>query len=216
MSDASRLKSTLYVSNLALEVTTSTLESAFVPFGDIAGVTLPKPELASNADPHRGFGYVEFEDAADAREALDNMDQSELFGRVIKVAQARPQRSAEEGLGSKTAVWEQVGFPLFAISSARVLICCRRDGWRSMRSVRRTGRRHRATRMAMRRRWSRCKGWRAWTWPGQSRHDGSGRAGDEVANSILCLDSWRPTRDTPEMYILIFAELPHVGTMETG
>ena len=36
------------------------------------------------------------------------MDQSELFGRVIKVAQAKPQKDANEGLGSKTAVWEQV------------------------------------------------------------------------------------------------------------
>ena len=40
------------------------------------------------------------------------MDQGELFGRVIKVAQARPQKDANEGLGSKTAVWEQVNLPL--------------------------------------------------------------------------------------------------------
>ncbi len=38
------------------------------------------------------------------------MDQSELFGRVIKVAAAKPQKDSNEGLGSKTAVWEQVSF----------------------------------------------------------------------------------------------------------
>ena len=51
---------------------------------------------------------MEFEIPGDAKEAIDNMDQSELFGRVIKVAQAKPQKDANEGLGSKTAVWEQV------------------------------------------------------------------------------------------------------------
>ena len=62
----------------------------------------------SSTDPHRGFGYVEFSLPEDAREAIDNMDASEIFGRVIKVNQAKPQKDHNEGLGSKTAVWEQV------------------------------------------------------------------------------------------------------------
>lgn len=119
MSDSARQKSTLYISNLAMEVTPPILESAFIPFGDIVSVSLPKPELASNHDPHRGFGYVEFEDAGDAKEAIDNMDQSELFGRVIKVAQAKPQKNADEGLGSRTAVWEQVSGGLMQELSRR-------------------------------------------------------------------------------------------------
>lgn len=65
-------------------------------------------DRASNKDPHRGFGYVEFALVDDAAEAIDNMDQSELFGRVIKVNKAKPQRDANETLGSKTAIWEQV------------------------------------------------------------------------------------------------------------
>jgi hypothetical protein len=36
------------------------------------------------------------------------MDQAELYGRVIKVNQAKPQKNADEGLGSRTAIWEQV------------------------------------------------------------------------------------------------------------
>jgi RNA recognition motif-containing protein len=108
MSDAERLKATVYVGGLDHNVTTQTLQAAFIPFGDIVDISLPKPELPSNKDPHRGFGYVEFEAADDAKEAIDNMDQSELFGRVIRVAPAKPQKDQSEGLGSKTAVWEQV------------------------------------------------------------------------------------------------------------
>ncbi len=36
------------------------------------------------------------------------MDQSELFGKLIKVSAAKPPKSAGEELGSKTALWEQV------------------------------------------------------------------------------------------------------------
>ncbi|KAK4507046.1 hypothetical protein PRZ48_000780 [Zasmidium cellare] len=105
-----RQKSTLYIGGLDHQVTTQTLHDAFIPFGEIVDISLPKPELASNEDPHRGFGYVEFSLAQDAAEAIDNMDQSELFGRVIKVNQAKPQKEAGEGLGSRTAVWEQEGY----------------------------------------------------------------------------------------------------------
>jgi RNA recognition motif-containing protein len=73
----------------------------------------------SSQDTHRGFGYVEFALAEDAHEAIDNMDQAELYGRVIKVNQAKPQKQAGEKLGSKTAVWEQVSFLLLlSISTA--------------------------------------------------------------------------------------------------
>jgi RNA recognition motif-containing protein len=108
MSDSSRLKATIFVGALDMAVTSQTLHSTFLPFGEIVDIQIPKPELPSSQDPHRGFGYVEFESAEDAREAIDNLDQSELFGRVIRVAQAKPRKDHTEGLGSKTAIWEQV------------------------------------------------------------------------------------------------------------
>ena len=96
-------------------VTSHVLSEAFIPFGEIADVSLPKPEAPSSTDLHRGFGYVEFEEVGDAKEAVNNMDQSELYGRVIKVAMAKPEKKIDEagGLGSKTAIWEQVGILLW-------------------------------------------------------------------------------------------------------
>ncbi|KAK3905360.1 hypothetical protein C8A05DRAFT_30823 [Staphylotrichum tortipilum] len=117
MTDASRWKSTIHIGGLAPLVTTQTLQEAFLPFGEIADVSLPRNENPQTraAEPHRGFAYVEFEDPDDAREAVDNMDQAELFGRVIKVSAAKPPKSAAAGgsgggLGSRTAVWEQEGW----------------------------------------------------------------------------------------------------------
>lgn len=110
MTDATRWKATVHVGGLATAVTVANLHDAFIPFGEIADISLPKDDNPNNNNPHRGFAYVEFEEADDAKEAIDNMDQSEFFGRVIKVSQAKAPKSAEEGLGSKTAVWEQEGW----------------------------------------------------------------------------------------------------------
>lgn len=108
MTDSARWKATVYVGGVASAVTQANLHDAFIPFGEIADVSLPKNENPKSTEPHRGFAYVEYEDAEDAREAIDNMDQAEFFGRVIKVSAAKAPKRADEGLGSKTALWQQV------------------------------------------------------------------------------------------------------------
>lgn len=144
MTDTARWKSTVYVGGLAPVVTAGNLHDAFIPFGEIADISLPKNENPHgnnnnnrrndrnnnhnddryntlNGEPslHRGFAYIEFEDPEDAKEAIDNMDQSELFGRVIKVSAAKVPKSAtqNQGLGSKTALWEQVRCVPFLFAS---------------------------------------------------------------------------------------------------
>lgn len=130
MTDASRWKSTIYVGGLAAGVTPQILREAFLPFGEIADISLPRndqgnPNLNPNGPQtqrggagggpggggeHRGFAYIEFEDPDDAREAIDNMDQAELFGKVIRVSAAKAPKSATAAglLNARTAVWEQV------------------------------------------------------------------------------------------------------------
>lgn len=108
MTDAARWKATVYVGGLSHVATSSHVLDAFIPFGEIVEVQVPKNDAPNSTDPHRGFAYVEFEDAADAKEAIDNMDQAEFFGKILKCSQAKAPKSADEGLGSKTAVWEQV------------------------------------------------------------------------------------------------------------
>lgn len=112
-------------------VTQGNLHDAFIPFGEIVEVTLPKNDAPNSTEPHRGFAYVEYEDAEDAKEAIDNMDQSELFGRILKVSAAKAPKRAEEGLGSKTAVWEQV-MRLFLGAFQIILMGNRRAGWLNM------------------------------------------------------------------------------------
>ncbi|TQS32364.1 hypothetical protein Golomagni_07318 [Golovinomyces magnicellulatus] len=129
MSDATRWKSTVYVGGLAPQVTMSHVTDAFIPFGEIVEVKLPKPDSQNSGESHKGFAYVEYEDAGDAKEAIDNMDQAEFFGRTIRVSQAKAPKSAKEGLGSKTAVWEQVSISNKETKAITIANTPAKEGW---------------------------------------------------------------------------------------
>lgn len=44
---------------------------------------------------HKGFGFIEYEDFEDCLHAIENMNDAELCGRVLRVNFARPQRFKE-------------------------------------------------------------------------------------------------------------------------
>ncbi|XP_066970822.1 peptidyl-prolyl cis-trans isomerase E [Macrobrachium rosenbergii] len=92
-------KRILYVGGLADEVTEDVLRSAFAPFGEVVDIQIP---LDYETEKHRGFAFVEFELPEDAAAAIDNMNESELYGRTIRVNLAKPQKAKE---GSSRAVW---------------------------------------------------------------------------------------------------------------
>lgn len=75
-------KTTLYVGGLEESVNEAALHAAFIPFGDIKDVNIP---LDHATGKHRGFGFVEYEEKEDAADAIENMHNAELFGRVLKV-----------------------------------------------------------------------------------------------------------------------------------
>lgn len=99
MSSKPNSKRTIYVGGLAEEVDEKVLNAAFIPFGDLVDVQIP---LDYETEKHRGFAFIEFENAEDAAAAIDNMNDSELFGRTIRVNIAAPQRIKE---GSTRPVW---------------------------------------------------------------------------------------------------------------
>ena len=90
---------TLYVGGLDEKVTTDVLMASFLPFGDLVDVQIPK-DLESGKS--RAFGFVEFDSAEDAAEAIDNMHESELLGRTITVNVAKAKKTTE---GSRRAIW---------------------------------------------------------------------------------------------------------------
>eukprot|EP00262_Sarcandra_glabra_P019653 TRINITY_DN7490_c0_g2_i1.p1 TRINITY_DN7490_c0_g2~~TRINITY_DN7490_c0_g2_i1.p1 ORF type:complete len:172 (-),score=36.17 TRINITY_DN7490_c0_g2_i1:454-969(-) len=96
-------KNTLYVGGLAEEVNESILHSTFIPFGDIKDVKTP---LDQATQKHRSFGFVTFLEKEDAAAAMDNMDAAELYGRVLTVNYALPEKikGGEQGWAAQP-IW---------------------------------------------------------------------------------------------------------------
>lgn len=79
----------MYSGGLAEDVNESILHAAFIPFGDIKDVKTP---LDQATQKHRSFGFVTFLEKEDAVAAMDNMDGAELYGRVLTVNYALPEK----------------------------------------------------------------------------------------------------------------------------
>ncbi|XP_033738283.1 peptidyl-prolyl cis-trans isomerase E-like [Pecten maximus] len=94
-------KRIVYVGGLAEEVNEKILHAAFIPFGDITDIQIP---LDYETEKHRGFAFIEFELLEDSAAAVDNMNESELFGRTIRVNIAKPMKIKE---GASRAVWSE-------------------------------------------------------------------------------------------------------------
>ena len=99
-------KRTLYVGGLEESVTEEIVFAAFIPFGDIKEVSLPKDfGDKTKSMKHKGFAFVEFEEAEDAQEAMDNMEGAELCGKVIRCSFAKPMTAESSGTGAHKAIW---------------------------------------------------------------------------------------------------------------
>jgi peptidyl-prolyl isomerase E (cyclophilin E) len=94
-------KRTVYVGGLDDTINREILYAAFLPFGDLIDVYLPPDPHVS--DRHRGFGFVEFKLAEDAKAAIDNMHLSEFYGKTLKCNLAKPVL-VRQGVATQ-AIW---------------------------------------------------------------------------------------------------------------
>ena len=88
-SDKQEMK--LYVGNLSYDSDERSLRDLFSPFGDITDVFLP---MDRNSGRPRGFAFVTFADAENAKAAIEKTDGVELDGRTLKVNESRPKGSS--------------------------------------------------------------------------------------------------------------------------
>lgn len=91
-----------------MSVDESLLQAAFIPFGEIVEVEVAR-EPGTGA--HKGYGFVAYEAAEDAAAAVENMNHSELFGRVLRVGFARAGSGGASGSAERRKpVWEDEGY----------------------------------------------------------------------------------------------------------
>ena len=85
------MPSRLYVGNLAYSVSNSDLQELFSTIGQVQGVALITDKFTGQS---KGFGFVEMTNAEDASKAIEQLNETELKGRNIKVNEAKPRESS--------------------------------------------------------------------------------------------------------------------------
>jgi RNA recognition motif-containing protein len=86
----------IYVGNLAYSVTDADLEALFSQIGKIESVSVITDKFSGQS---KGFGFVEMADTNEAVRAIQELNDTELKGRNIKVNEARPRESRGAGGG---------------------------------------------------------------------------------------------------------------------
>lgn len=78
----------LYVGNLSKQITDAQLNDLAVPFGTVTSANVAT-ERSSGAS--KGFGFVEYTSADEARAAITGLDGKEVNGQALKVNEAKPR-----------------------------------------------------------------------------------------------------------------------------
>ena len=79
----------LYVGNLSKQVTDAQLNELATPFGTLQSATVATERSSGES---KGFGFIEFNNAEEAKAAIAGLDGREVNGQAIKVNEARPKK----------------------------------------------------------------------------------------------------------------------------
>ncbi len=86
----------LYVGNLSFDTSESDLRTAFEAHGTVDSVAVVSDKFTGRS---RGFGFVEMNNAEEAKAAMGDLNEKELDGRKLNVNEARPREDNRGGGG---------------------------------------------------------------------------------------------------------------------
>jgi len=87
---------TIYVGNLSFDAEVEDLQSLFAEYGAVRKCSLP---LDRDTGRKRGFAFVEMSSEADEQKAIDDLQNVEWMGRMIRVNKAEPRPAGGGGGG---------------------------------------------------------------------------------------------------------------------
>ena len=87
----------IYVGNLTFQAEREDLLDLFGQYGEVTQCSLP---LDRETGRKRGFAFVELADAAAEQKAIDDLQEVEWMGRMIRVNPAAPREGGGGGIRS--------------------------------------------------------------------------------------------------------------------
>ena len=79
----------LYVGNLSRKINDAQLNEMATPFGTVVSANVATERGSGES---KGFGFIEFGNAEDARKAITGLDGKDVDGQVLKVNEAKPKK----------------------------------------------------------------------------------------------------------------------------
>lgn len=86
----------IYVGNLAYKTREQDLRQAFEAYGEVTSIKLITDKFTGKS---KGFGFVEMPNDSQANEAIEKLNDSELLGRKLKIAEAKAREEGERRPG---------------------------------------------------------------------------------------------------------------------
>ncbi len=83
----------IYVGNINYRTTDEELKQLFSDFGEVNSVQVITDRISGRS---KGFAFVEMDDDAEAREAIEALHESDFAQRTIVVNEARPMKERSE------------------------------------------------------------------------------------------------------------------------
>ena len=88
----------IFVAKLNYDTREEDLRAAFEQFGEVTSCTIVFDKMANRS---KGFGFVEMASDEEGRNAIRELNDSELDGRTIVVKEAEPRESRGGGGGGR-------------------------------------------------------------------------------------------------------------------
>lgn len=88
----------IYVGNLSHDVTEEELRQAFAAFGEVESINIIKDRFSGES---KGFGFVQMPSREEGLAAIKGTNNTDLKGRTINTAEARPKASNHRGGDSR-------------------------------------------------------------------------------------------------------------------
>ncbi len=80
----------LYVGNLSKKVNDARLNEMATPFGTVVSANVATERGSGES---KGFGFIEYTNADDAKKAITGLDGSDVDGQALKVNEAKPRKA---------------------------------------------------------------------------------------------------------------------------
>lgn len=81
----------LYVGNLSKQVTDAQLNELATPYGKPISANVATERSSGES---KGFGFIEFNSADEAKAAITGLDGRDINGQALKVNEAKPRKES--------------------------------------------------------------------------------------------------------------------------